>query len=178
MKAFFVFDVESIGLHGEGFAVAGGIYLENGAVQSEFELACDPAMAAGSAEDRQWVMDHVPVLNITNRTPRSVRAQFMLIWFEAKRLWPEIEMAVECGWPVEANFLTACGKDDPCGWGLNGPYPLHEIASFMQAAGMNPMATYERKMSERPGHNPLCDARLSARLLSEALTALAIKEAN
>ena len=30
---FFVIDVESVGLHGEGFAVAGGVYLRNGAAQ-------------------------------------------------------------------------------------------------------------------------------------------------
>ncbi len=37
----FIFDVESVGLHGEGFAVAGGVYrAENAAAQSEFRFCC------------------------------------------------------------------------------------------------------------------------------------------
>jgi hypothetical protein len=39
----------------------------------------------------------------------------------------------------------------------------------MLSAGMNPLATYDRTPSELPRHNPLADARQSARLLSEAL---------
>ena len=37
---FFVFDVESVGLHGEGFAVAGGVYTATGGTLWEFWLAC------------------------------------------------------------------------------------------------------------------------------------------
>ena len=50
---------------------------------------------------------------------------------------------------------------------------FHEIASFMQAADMDPMATYEREESEKPAHEPLADARQSARLLATALRSLA-----
>jgi hypothetical protein len=42
----------------------------------------------------------------------------------------------------------------------------------MDAAGMNPMEKEKRTDSEMPEHNPLTDARLSARLLSEALAKL------
>ena len=41
----FIFDVESIGLHGEAFAVAGGIYTENGNCLREFAFHCDPKQA-------------------------------------------------------------------------------------------------------------------------------------
>ena len=43
---FFVFDVESVGLHGEAFAVAGGIYI-NAAAQSEFRFCCPLEEAKG-----------------------------------------------------------------------------------------------------------------------------------
>jgi hypothetical protein len=43
---FFVFDVESVGLHGEAFAVAGGIYI-NAAAQSEFRFCCPLEAAKG-----------------------------------------------------------------------------------------------------------------------------------
>lgn len=172
MKSYFVFDVESIGLHGEGFAVAGGVYLENGAVQSEFAFACDTLCAMGPEEDRKWVNQNVPLLESTHRLLSAMRDAFWGEWINAKLRYPEIIMAAECAWPVEARFLAACVDDDPPSRKWTGPYPLHEIASFMAAAGMDPMATYERTPSEQPAHNPLTDARQSARLLSEAIAKL------
>lgn len=173
MRAFFVFDVESIGLHGEGFAVAGGVYLENGAVQWEFCFCCHPENAEGNEFDRKWVTDNVPVIEITHRTPAQLRLAFWGQWVKA---WADkTEMAAECLWPVEARFLRDCIADDSSRFDL-APYPVHEISSIMLAAGMDPMATYTRTPSELPKHNPLADARQSARLLSEALCKLAISE--
>jgi hypothetical protein len=171
-QVFFVFDVESIGLHGEGYAVAGGVYFADGTVDksSEFIVACQPEQANGESGDRQWVHDNVPVLEETNcENPREVRERFWKFWETAKREYPGIVMAGECVWPVEAGFLSACIKDNPEQRRWNGPYPLHEIASFMLAAGMDPMATYDRLDSELPKHHPLADARQSARLLCEAI---------
>ncbi len=78
-------------------------------------------------------------------------------------------MAAECLWPVEARFIHDCITDDAQRLSA-APYPFHEIASVMLASGMDPMATYNRTPSEMPRHNPLADARQSARLLSEALS--------
>lgn len=167
MKSFFVFDVESIGLHGEGFAVGGGVYLENGAAQWEFRFACDPNLARGSDDDRKWVMENVPVLEITHRSLAGMRDSFWGQWIKAKQ--QDAKMAAECSWPVEAGFLAACVSDDPLSRKWTGPYPLHDVASVMLAAGMDPMATYERTPSEMPKHDPLADSRQSARLLAEAL---------
>ncbi len=171
MKYFFIFDVESIGLHGEGFAVAGGVYLRNGAIQSGFCFCCDPDEALGSDEDRLWVKQNVPVMEITHRGPLGARDAFWKKWEEAKARYPGIVMMAECLWPVEARFVAACVEDSPSrNW--EGPYPFHEIASFMAAAGMDPMETYARRPSEMPPHNPFADSRLSARLLVEALDRL------
>lgn len=162
---FFVFDVESIGLHGEGFAVGGGAYV-NGVAQWEFRLSCPTDECAGSGEDLQWVKDNIPAIEETHRSSRVMRDEFWKHWMVA--FGSGAKMAVECGWPVEANFLRACIADDPTRkW--NGPYPLHEIASYLSAAGMDPMAKYDRTPMELPVHDPLADARQSARLLSEAL---------
>lgn len=167
MKSYFVFDVESIGLHGEGFAVAGGVYLENGAVQWEFCFACPTTMAFGDPEDRKWVSKNVPAMEITHREPFSIRDAFWGEWIKAKS--QGAEMAAECLWPVEARFLASCVGDDPLSRTWTGPYPFHDIASIMLAKGMDPKATYPRTPSEMPAHHPLSDARQSARLLSEAL---------
>ncbi len=171
VTAFFVFDVESVGLHGEGFAVAGGIYID-GAAQSEFRFCCPVEEAQGSDTDREWVKENVPVMEITHRTPKQVREAFWTEWARAKLRYPGITMAGECIWPVEAAFVANCVYQNREARNWEGPYPFHEIASIMLAAGMNPMATYERRESEKPAHEPLADARLSARLLHEAMTAL------
>lgn len=168
---FFIFDVESIGLHGEGFAVAGGIYI-NGAAQSEFRFCCPLEEAKGDDDDREWVKANVPVMEITHRQPITVREAFWSEWEKAKKRYPDIKMAGECIWPVEAGFVASCVKDNIATRKWQGPYPFCEIASFMAAAGMDPMATYEREASEKPAHEPLADARQSARLLATALRTL------
>lgn len=170
--AYFVFDVESIGLHGDGFAVAGGVYI-NGAAQSEFSFCCPLEEAQGVASDRMWVKKHVPVIKITHRTLDGIRDAFWFAWIEAKERYPGIAMAGECIWPVEANFVSACVAQDPEARRWSGPYPFHDISSIMLAAGMDPMATYAREPSELPTHEPLADARQSARLLATALAKLA-----
>jgi hypothetical protein len=161
----FIFDVESIGLHGEGFAVAGGLYSPDGKCRQEFAYHCQPDRAKGDAKDRAWVAQHVTIgaESLEYATPKEMRDAFWETWMHMKQHLGA-EMFVECGWPVEAAFLEACIKDDERrNW--EGPYPLHEIASFMLAAGLDPMAAYAREERELPAHEALADARLSARLL-------------
>lgn len=167
---FFIFDVESIGLHGIGIAVAGGIY-QNGEAIREFAMHCAIMPDGGDEEDRQWVRDNVKIdaESLDMLTPKALRDTFWKTWELAKADYPGIAMAVQCGWPVEARFLCACIEDDLPARKWAGPYPMHEIASIMLAAGMDPMATYNRLPSELPAHDPLSDARQSARLLSIAL---------
>ncbi len=169
---FFVFDVESVGLHGEGFAVAGGIYID-GSARSEFRFCCPPSEADGTDDDRAWIAANVPAMEITHLDPGGVREAFWREWVAAKERHPEIKMAGECLWPVEATFVVRCIQHRPKERNWEGPYPFHEIASIMLAAGMDPMATYKRQPSELPAHEPLADARLSARLLAEALRTMA-----
>jgi len=168
LMPFFIFDVESIGLHGEGFAVAGGVYIA-GAAQYEFRFCCPTEEAAGSDDDRAWVKANIPAMEITHRSPASVRDAFWAEWLEAKKQYPKISMAGECLWPVEAGFVARCISQDKETRNWEGPYPFHEIASIMLSAGMDPMITYERQPSELPTHEPLADTRLSARLLATAL---------
>jgi hypothetical protein len=169
MKSYFVIDVESIGLHGEGFAVAGGVYLENGAAQWEFSMATNPDRCQGDASDRDWVMRNVPILEFTHFSADQMREEFWEVWQKAHN--EGAQMAAECLWPVEAKFVAMCVEEYESRK-FAGPYPFLEISSVMQAAGMDPMASYPRTPSEEPKHNPLSDARQSARLLSEALAKL------
>lgn len=168
----FIFDVESVGLHGEAFAVAGGIYdmdsMESPQSFLEFCHACPPENAKGTDSDREWINANIPSIPTNHLTPKGIRDTFWIMWTLAKRKYPNIIMAAECGWPVEARFLAACIDDEPEERRWKGPYPLHEIASFMVAAGMDPMAKWERIDGELPAHHPLSDVRLSARILATA----------
>jgi hypothetical protein len=173
-QPFFIFDVESIGLHGDEFAVGGGIYVDGRPIK-EFLFATHPNMAAGPDYDRVWVKQNIPPIKSTHDNTGTMRMAFWKEWVKAKKKFPGIIMAAECGWPVDARFLAKCIDDRPFERKLDGPYPLHEIATYMTAAGMDPMLTYKRLASELPPHNPLHDARQSARLLFAAITWIAAK---
>jgi hypothetical protein len=180
-QKFFVFDVESVGLHGQGFAVAGGAYDVRGkAVGAEFAIHTQTALVNGCGDcgqdgaDRAWIRSNVTTAakSVECSTSLEVREQFWSRWRNASAQNPGLLMFVECGWPVEARFLMECIADHQGTRNWQGPYPMHEIATLMLAAGMDPMATYERLPHELPAHEPLADARLSARLLATALAKL------
>lgn len=173
-----VLDVESVGLHGEGFAY--GLVVVDLITGQELDrdLAwCNPNLVrscrSGPDAARAWIKTHVmPGLQTdqkhwpTHLNPWDVRDSFWKKWTqwrESAQLW------ADCGWPVEAKFLAKCVKDDPVNRAWSGPYPLQEIATVIQLAGGDPLADYARLPGELPKHHPLADARQSARLLSEAM---------
>lgn len=170
MREFFVFDVESIGLHGQAFAVGGGIYQEDGTAIREFLFSFPRENAIGAASDRDWVNANVPKMDITHSDSRGIREAFWSEAMEAKKR-PGILFAAECGFPVEARFVASC-IDDGEGRCWSWPFPLHEIASVMFIAGIDPVAHYDRLPGESPVHNPLCDSRQSMRMLKMSLDRL------
>lgn len=163
---FLVFDVESIGLHGEGFAV-GWVLVKDGAQILEGRIACPPEFAAGADESRKWVAANIAPIPVNCTTPSQVRARFWESWTFCKD--KGALLVADCSWPVEARFLAACVDDDPGKREWEGPYPLHDLASIILANGGDPLATAERMERELPIHDPLADARQSARLLVDAL---------
>lgn len=168
-KTLLVFDVESIGLYGEGFAF-GAVILQGGAIVGEEAWSCPPHEAVGDGKGRDWVTDNVPYLNPKHESPVFVRAAFWAIW-EQWRAKGAIAFA-DCVYPVETNFLAACVRDHPGPRTFAAPYPLYDVAAFRAAAGFDPMTDATRLQNEKPLHDPLADARQSARLLVEALTLL------
>lgn len=157
----FVFDVESIGLHGEGFAVAGGIY-DDGNEISQFCFSCDPSLAIGDDVDRYWVANNIPPIEITHESPKSIRDAFWEEWIEAKNIGALA--AADCCWPVESNFLSQCIDDDNVNRRWNGPYPLIDISTLLLSKNIDPLQSFDRLESELPVHHPLSDARQSARI--------------
>ena len=164
---FMVFDVESIGLHGEGFAVAWVVVDRGGERLDEGCLACDTAQCDGTEESRAWVGEHVPALTVTSPTKQHLRNTFWHHW----RYWADkgAVLVADCAWPVEANFMSACVRLNHAEREWGGPYPLHDLASVLLALGSDALAVTDRRPDELPAHHPLMDARQSARQLVEAL---------
>lgn len=169
---FMVFDVESVGLHGEGFAVAWVVIDRSGKVIASAAYFCNSGKAQGDSEGRVWVTKNVTVPYVGIKAcPSHVRDEFWQSWLYAKERGAVL--VADCCWPVEARFLAACVDDDPEARRCQGPYPLHDLALIRLAAGLDPLATCDRLPDELPAHNPLNDARQSARLLIEALDLIA-----
>lgn len=166
----FVLDVESIGLHGSAFAVGWVVIDTSTFTEVAHGLFASPRdYAAGFHEDREWVNANVPEIPPTHQSARHMRTQFWGEWCQWKDrgAW----MVADCPWPVEARFLAECISDDRLHIRRHteGPYPLLDVASVLFALGRDPLATYNRLENELPTHNPLADARQSARLLIEAM---------
>lgn len=163
-----VFDVESIGLHGEGFAVGFTVVTRLGDQVQWGLIACPPEAAIGSANNLEWVKKNVPPLMKTHDFPVDVREQFWQQWL----CWKErgALLVADCAWPVEARFLRDCVTDDLAAREWQGPYPLHDLASVILANGGDPLEKFERLSIELPEHNPLNDARQSARILTRFLS--------
>lgn len=162
-----VFDVESIGLHGEGFAVGFVVLDADGNQHDCGAYACPPSAARGSQQGHEWVRTNCPTLTVTHQSPWQVRSAFWRKWQEWKA--KDAFLAADCCWPVEARFLVQCVDDHPTEREWQGPYPLHDVASILLARGQDPLAKRERLPDELPEHDPLADAKQSARILRAVL---------
>lgn len=169
VEKFMVFDVESIGLHGDGFAVAWVVVNREGERLGEGCMACPRDLCAGTDESRLWVDENVPPLEVTSPTPQHLRNTFWHEW----RHWADqgAVLVADCAWPVEANFLSACVRLNHTEREWQGPYPLHDLASVLLALGAEALSVTERLPDELPAHHPLMDARQSARQLVACLMA-------
>jgi hypothetical protein len=157
---FLVFDVESAGLCGQGFAVGYCIVDDESGMtmESDWRSAGINSVPCAS-EDLMWLMENLPRGVTHPESPLSLeglREWFVGVVETHKDCCP----TSDCGVPVESNFLSECG--------LN-PYPLHEVATALLLAGRDPVGTYERLPYELPKHHPLYDARQSGRILLECI---------
>ena len=177
MKPIVVMDVESVGLHGIGFAVGAVVIdTEAGTTHEEFYAAFDPRWdedwnVSEDVKNWGWVQENVmpalPVPQFTHNHSYECYTAFWVFW----RKWAKqgAMLLADCAWPVEARFLAACTEYE---WGKReweGPYPLLDLSSILFAYGQNPIGTFDRLPNELPVHNPLNDARQSARILLEVL---------
>ena len=167
-KTWMVIDVESIGLHGEAFAV-GVVQIVDGLKFNEFTIACSPSQSKGTDLDREWVDKNCPPIDSLFFSPREVRDEFWDRWMCWQERFSPDTLIAECSWPVETSFISRCISDEPNSRNWLGPYPMHDLASMRLIKGFDPLATLPRLPGELPAHHPLHDARQSARLLMELI---------
>ncbi len=164
---FLVFDVESVGLHGEGFAVGFVVVDREGNELERGLFVTSPNVAYGLNEGHKWARENVPDMDATHTTTWMVRAAFWRRWMH----WKDqgAVLAADCSWPVEARFLIACVEDNLREREWSGPYPLIDIGSVLLAKGIDPVQEFTRGAAELPKHNPLKDAIQSGRILISVL---------
>ena len=158
----FVFDVESDGLYGDGFAV--------GAVVTDKQGNVIDSVQACSLQNvtNEWVKENVlPHLNDipmvdSRRTVRDTFWQFYLKWKDQCHIFSDV------AYPVEANFLRQCALENNGEW--VAPFPLLDISSVMFACGYDPLTDGESFTgSSGAKHNPLFDASVSAKKLARLI---------
>lgn len=165
------FDVESNGLHGDGFAV-GAVVLNStnlaqvdrftGRVDIRLRFDLDPWVAEN-------VLPYIDDLDLYEGI-HELREAFWC-WYLPYRQADTFILA-DFGWPVEARFLAECVDDSPDSRNWHGPYPMHELGTLLLCAGVDPDKTNRREWPADivPGgempilkqHNPLDDAIASA----------------
>ena len=125
-----------------------------------------------------WVRDNVlPPLADAPETHPTARAMRDAFWQWMAEHREGALIVADCGWPVEAGMLSACVADDPSR-AFAGPYPLHEVATLLVAAGLDPMASYAERvlspaaLTSHRKHHPTDDARVSALCARLALCVL------
>lgn len=174
---FMVFDVESVGLYGEGFAYGYVIVNDNGVTLQKRAAMCDPKNAKGTMGDRKWIHENVvPALKskkfemARHPNPKEVRKDFWECWIRAYYKYPGIMLVADCPYPVEVNFILKGLQEDKSRKEY-APYPFIDVASVLLGQGIAPLAHHGRKIAEKPVHHPLADAKQSARLLIDQLKA-------
>ncbi len=166
---YFSFDCESVGIQGPTFAVGWTVFKDDGIeIDSGLINLMDKDVLErmeADREDKQWVKHYFLPLNIpvTHHSFRLLNNDF----YTAYKNYQESGATVicDCPWPVEARFLHGIMVGERK-W--HGPYPLIDVASVLLAAGMDPLAEYERLENERE-HDPLGDARQSGRIFLVAM---------
>ncbi len=159
------FDVESNGLHGDAFSVAGVLMAPGRQILSQFVGRCPIVGPVDS-----WVAENVlePMKEIaeTHQTAKAMRSDFW-DWYIAAKAGTDFIVAAN-PYPVEARFLIACQEDDLPNRGDSHPFPYYDLSSMLFSLGA--VTPEERRafvaaaLGDAAGeaHNPLWDATAAA----------------
>jgi hypothetical protein len=159
------FDVESNGLHGEAFAVAGLLMDENRQILSQFLSRCP---IIGPVDP--WVSENVlgPMQSIAETAPdaRTMRDAFWA-WYVQNKPLSDLVVAAN-PYPVEARFLIACQNDDMKTRQFDHPFPYFDLPSMLYTLGYRTQPERHEFVTVAVGHaagephNPMWDAKATA----------------
>lgn len=159
-KPLMVFDVESMGLHGDAFWVAACTSV-GGTVISTFEASIDRhVLPIGSVADLEWVTQNVPVSVVTHDDPVDFRQAFWDYYIQQRDAGAMI--AADVPWPVEGRFLNDVVMDRPNQRKWLAPYPLIDIQTAMKLAGVV-------LPKQENAHHPMADVMHSMMGFRQAL---------
>lgn len=168
----FSVDAETDGLYGAVWAVGATLYDEEGREIDRFGGMVDPSKLVLRDE---WVKENVlPHVNLeTYDSHRSLRDAFWAFWVKNRDGATAI---ADVGSPVESGLFRACVEDDPSERIWSGPYPLHEVATALLCAGVDPDIDRIEYSGVDPSavrkHNPVDDAIVSAQCWFRAFNTL------
>ena len=122
---YFVFDVESDGLYGEGFCFSAVVFSSLGTIQDSLTLKADIEI------ETKWVKENVlPALKFIKSAPdtKTLRSCFYDFYMKHK---DRCNIYSDVNYPVETNFLNAVAMDDLGERQWNMPYPLMDISNII-----------------------------------------------
>lgn len=129
MRNIFLFDVEAASLYGEGFAV-GAIVCNNGKVLDTFSLMSTDVAANAST----WVVENV-LKSLVDMPKCKSGKQLRQAFFNFYRKHQDTcDIWSDVNFPVETNFLISIVKDNENDREFSMPYPLYDIANFVDVS--------------------------------------------
>lgn len=170
-----VLDVEATHLHGTPVSAAyviingaGGVEVEDMARASEEEIFALIKKEVLTPEQMDFSVKHLLLKPKETPNLQMIHSAIALPhWLREAytRLKPDY-IAADVAYPVETNFMRNAFQHGPQSEELKrSPYPLLDVENFVMACGIDADKAIERVESELPVHNPLADARYSARKL-------------
>ena len=156
--SIFIFDVESDGLYGEGFAFGALVMDAEGNEIASAEACCMEGV------QNEWVRENV-LTHIGDMPMVSSRAEVRRLFWKFYMQWKDkCHVFGDVIYPVEAEFMRQCVTENNAVW--DGPFPLLDVSSVMLSCGYDPL-TDGKEFTGITGdtHHPLFDARISARKL-------------
>ncbi len=166
------FDVESNGLQGAGFAVAGLLLDDGGNTITSFAGRCPikgPVDEFVAAE----VLPQFEDLQADYASAHAMRTAFWSWYLEAKAASNMV--VVQNGYPVEARFLIACQEDDLAARYWDHPFPMIDLTSLLWQIGGHTREEREKFFAAatagavRRSHDPRYDAWAAATTAMYAL---------
>lgn len=157
MSKVFSFDAETDGLYGKVWAIGAVVF------ESSIEVARFEGQISPDELENEWVRESiVPYVNLPMfENALLLREAFWNFWMTHKQ---GAVCIADFGSPVESGLFRKCVEDELQTRQWDGPYPLHEVATMLFAANVDPdidrLAFTE--MQGMVKHNPVHDAVVSA----------------